>query len=368
MELATLNRMSTLISDESAQIIRNWADRVMSLPHAGGLTRPALIDHMPQLIDQLAEVVRKNEELVIDTDPSNGNGSSEAHGSIRFQEGFDIVEVVAEYNALREVLLDFAQRQESFNKRISRIVNRTLDHAIAFAVKAYATQRACELQRRRQEYLSFLVHDLKTPLSAIETATYLLDLKSANSGGAPNKLLSVVRRNAARLNSMITELLSESVQLQPDTAGLEKREFDVWPAVEGLIRDLHPLADKNQTTISNEIPLDLTVFADARALCRVFQNLVSNSIKHTRSGIITIGGRPAEGQVEFWVRDSGDGIPSERLGKIFDKLETNDADDGGSGLGLAIVREIVEAHGGRVAVDTAAGQGATFTFTIPAAV
>ncbi len=109
MELATLNRMSTLISDESAQIVKDWADRVMALPHGGSLTRPALIDHMPQLINHLAGVVRKNEELPIDTDPSNVNGSSEAHGSIRFEEGFDIVEVVAEYNALREVLFDVAQ-------------------------------------------------------------------------------------------------------------------------------------------------------------------------------------------------------------------------------------------------------------------
>src|ERR1051326_949401 len=127
MEVLNLNRMSTSIRNHSAQIISDWASKVMMLSRARQLDRPALIDHMPALIDEIAETIRKNEELSINCASSNGNGTSEAHGSVRFQEGFDIVEVVAEYNALREVLCGFAS-DEDLGGRVSRIINRTIDH------------------------------------------------------------------------------------------------------------------------------------------------------------------------------------------------------------------------------------------------
>jgi len=377
--------------------VHEWAAAVMRVPGAQQLSRPALIDHMPEMIRQIGETVRRQEELPIDTN-GNGNGSSEAHGSLRFQAGFDIVGVVAEYNAIREVLYGIAEaRGIPITGQSERIVNRTIDHGIAFAVKTYSEEKAAELQRRREDYLSFLVHDLKTSVAAIETAMYIVRAKYPDEAAGSAKLLDIVQRNARKLNGLISELLREQSNLESASVRLEKRGIDVWPLIEGLIRasnfrgahctlhtkrddisrggslhallpethDVKPLADAANTEIVNAVPEDLAVLADACALGRVFQNLLSNALACTKNGSIHIHARRFGDHVEFSVRDTGQGIEPGRLTAIFDKLESDRLPDVRSGLGLAIVRELVEAHGGTVGVESRVGYGTTFSFTIP---
>ncbi len=324
---------------------------------------PEAMPYIVVIIDELADTLRRHEEMAIDS--SDSNDTSEAHGTLRFQAGFDVVEVVAEYNALREVLYEFAEeRGISLEGRVARLINRTLDHAIAFAVKAYDAEKTIELQRRREEYLSFLVHDLKTPLAAIQTAMFIIDMQPKDPAAPSAKLHDLVRRNAGRLSALVSQVLQQQANLQVQTR-LEKREFDVWPLVHDLIRDCRPLADAANTEIRNEIPEELSVVADADAICRVFQNLVSNAIQHTKQGRIVVGGTVTQNGFEFWVQDSGEGIEAERIEKIFEKLETDRMNQGGLGLGLAIVKEIVEAHGGTVTVASERGKGSKFTFTLP---
>jgi signal transduction histidine kinase len=120
-------------------------------------------------------------------------------------------------------------------------------------------------------------------------------------------------------------------------------------------------------SLVNRLPEELTVLADADMLTLIFQNLISNAIDYTPNGEVMIGGRVAEGSdtVECWVSDNGAGIPADRLEKVFDKLETDPEKKGGMGLGLAIVKQFVEAHGGKVTVESEVGRGSTFRFTIP---
>jgi signal transduction histidine kinase len=138
--------------------------------------------------------------------------------------------------------------------------------------------------------------------------------------------------------------------------------------VQSLIQDLNPVASTGSTRLTNEIPVDLEIFADASLVRRIFQNLVANAIRHTPRGDVWIGARyQNERTVECWVRDSGSGIAADRLDALFDKPGSDgDAVEAG-GLGLAIVRTFVEAHGGRVTVESQLGNGSTFKFTIPAA-
>lgn len=112
----------------------------------------------------------------------------------------------------------------------------------------------------------------------------------------------------------------------------------------------------------------MTIFADARLLGQVFQNLISNAIRFTPNGKVIIGAqlRGADETVQCWVEDTGTGIDPERLEKIFDKLETDhQPDKRGVGLGLAIVKQIVELHEGIVAVESRVGEGSKFTLEIP---
>jgi signal transduction histidine kinase len=137
-----------------------------------------------------------------------------------------------------------------------------------------------------------------------------------------------------------------------------------------IIQDLYPIASDAHTTLVNNVPSDMTIFADARLLGLVFQNLISNAIKFTQGGQVIVGAqfRGVDSIVQCWVQDTGDGIDPERIEKIFEKLQTDQKPEKrGVGLGLAIVKQIIELHDGTVAVESHVGEGSTFTFEIPQA-
>ncbi len=147
----------------------------------------------------------------------------------------------------------------------------------------------------------------------------------------------------------------------------DRLEVKLKPLVEMLISDLSPLAAASNLSLINQVPEELTAFADANMLTLIFQNLISNAIDYTPNGEVVVGAQQNKdtAAIECWVSDNGAGIPADRLEKVFDKLETDPDKKGGMGLGLAIVKQFVEAHGGQVAVDSELGQGATIRFTLP---
>ncbi|MBC7909068.1 MAG: HAMP domain-containing histidine kinase, partial [Pyrinomonadaceae bacterium] len=148
---------------------------------------------------------------------------------------------------------------------------------------------------------------------------------------------------------------------------VERGEVRLRALVEALVSDLSPLAAASNLHLINNVPEELTVFADASMLTLIFQNLISNAIDYTPNGEVIIEAQKIKesAAIECWVSDTGAGIPADRLEKVFDKLESDPDKKSGMGLGLAIVKQFVEAHDGQVAVKSEPGQGATFRFTIP---
>ena len=182
------------------------------------------------------------------------------------------------------------------------------------------------------------------------------------------RILKTLRRNVGHLESLIDKVLKESAHVQTEAGiKLELRGFDLWPLVESAIQDVNPVADTAGTKLVNRIPEELTIYADAGLLRRVFQNLLANAITYAPRGEVVVSAQEtdAEGSVECWVSDNGAGIPEDRLENIFKKLETDPQKEGGTGLGLAIVKTFVEAQGGKVTVETKEGVGSTFRFTLP---
>ena len=182
------------------------------------------------------------------------------------------------------------------------------------------------------------------------------------------EMLKTLRRNVHDVERLVGKVLDENANVQT-AAGtkLQRRNFELWPLVESIVQDLLPLASIDNTKLLNKVPYDLIVFADASLLKRIFQNLISNAIKHAPNGGILIGSRvnDEEGFVECWVSDNGAGIPPNLVEKIFDKGETDHGPEAGMGLGLAIVKTFVEAHAGKVSVESKEGVGSTFRFTLP---
>ena len=369
MNMNDLSKLADLIKRDREALLSQWREQVRCLPSAKHLDTPTLNDHIPALLDELVTALYTRAEQTIPD--ALLEGSSPHHGVQRVQDGFDIEEVVAEYNILRGCVHDLADRHElRLQGKPFHILNRVFDGAIGLAVQSYANQKARESHLRREEHLAFVVHDLRTPLNAISLAAKVLELQlpRGNSGPEMIQIWRALSRNVQHLEDLINKVLEENIDLETELGmQLQRRVFDLWPFVESLMHDLHPVAGTESIKLLNEVPDDLVVYADAGLLRRVFQNLIANAIKYTPFGVIRIGAQEldTEAAVECWVCDNGSGIPQELLEKVFDKGETDPEKAGGMGLGLAIVKTFTEAHGGHVSVESKEGGGSTFRFSLP---
>jgi signal transduction histidine kinase len=351
-----------------------WRNKVQPVPSTRNLDTPAAINHIARLLDDLAAEFLEGKKKPLITVPVGE--STEVHGVQRFQEGFDLIEIVADYNALREAIQEFAEANRlMITGRVRAIMDRVLDKAIGVAVQTYSKQKALEIERQREEHLSFIIHDLKTPLSAVSTAAMILrnTFSEERKDERVRRMLEIVQRNTIRLNSLIARVIEEQKLLQHAgaqsvfAAKVKKRQLDLWPLVEELIHDFQALMEPKGIHARNQVPHDCSIFADPVLIMHVFQNLLSNAIEYTRHGEIMIGAAASEANrlVRCWVLDTGSGIPQERIEKVFDKLETDREERGGLGLGLAIAKQVVETHGGQIWVKSMLDQGSTFEFTLP---
>lgn len=367
----TPQKLAALLARERESLMSNWRRQVRNLASACALDNPSLNNHMPAFIDDLAAALASGADQTIPDAVQSGNPS--AHGLQRVEEGFDIEEVVAEYGVLRGCVHDLADLH-GINVRGTafHILNVVLDGAISVAVQTYASQRALEVQKRREEYLAFVAHDLRTPLNAISLAARVLERTVPAKGAEPAQLqmLNALRRNVEHLDRLVHTVLQENgAGASVNALRLERRTLDVWPLVEATIHELRPVADRVGTLLINATPEDLVVFADADLLRRIFQNLVANAIAHTPQGEVTIGAREVGVQgAECWVSDNGAGIARDRLEEVFDTPHTEllQLDRGRPALGLAIVKTFVAAHGGELEVESSEGFGSTFRFRLAA--
>jgi two-component system phosphate regulon sensor histidine kinase PhoR len=365
MPTENLKRLAALITDKRPELLGNWRIEVKRLPGAADLDAPTITDEVPQLLDSLAEeLVRASEEADAEV-----RAISAEHGLLRWQAGFDITEVVAEYNILRCCLQELAELNGlTLFGKAARIVNTVFDEALGRAVKAFETMMMIELRHRHEEHIAFMLHDLRTPLEALSLATTLLDrsLPSDVKNPPVESALSVLRGNIDRLNHHIRNVLQgpkgigRTFEPQFTTLKLQQQ-------VEKMIHHLSPIAELSQTTIKNEVPADVEVYSETRLLDQVIQNLLSNAVKFTPEGTVIIGAQTKEdGSVTCWVNDTGKGIAPDDLERVFERFETAASpEQRGIGLGLAIVKEIVELHEGEISAESQLGKGSTFKFRIP---
>lgn len=358
-----VDRLVTLIRTQREALLARWREQVRELPGAAGLDTPTINNEVPQLLEKLAEALGTGDE-------TETNAISAEHGLLRWQAGFDVTEVVAEYNILRQCLQDTAERDGILLAgKTLHVINQVFDDAIGKAVKAFETMMTIQLQHRHDEHLAFLLHDLRTPLEALSLATTLLErsLPVDNRNSGIDSALSVLRGNINRLSQRVRLVLSTA-------SGLGKSfhpQFtllNLHSQVEKVARDLQPLAVSAGTTLRNQIDDQLVVYSDEILLGQIFENLLSNALKFTTQGIIEIGARETSDglSVECWVKDSGQGIPSSQIERIFERFETgSEPEQSGLGLGLAIVKEIIELHKGEISVQSEPGKGSTFTFLLP---
>jgi PAS domain S-box-containing protein len=220
----------------------------------------------------------------------------------------------------------------------------------------------------REEVLGIVAHDLRNPLGAILTATSLLERPTAGPERRDPTARDVIKRSAKRMNALIQDLL--------DVASIEAGQFKVdreQLSAAALVREAaelqRPLAVSSGLELGVDVAPDVgSISGDRHRLLQVFENLIGNAVKFTATGgRVTVSATVKGGELVFAVADTGAGIAAESLPHEFDRFWQAATRERrlGAGLGLPITRGIVEAHGGRIWVESTLGQGSTFFFTIP---
>ena len=275
--------------------------------------------------------------------------------------------------AVRETLLERQIHTARAHVLPGRIYEATVAPMLAGSavVLLHDLTEVERVEKTRRDFIANVSHELRTPLTSIQGyAETLLDLET-NSAGT-REFLEIIRKNAARMSRLTEDLLTlarvesgeQRFRIQQVSASQLLREAQQYFA---------EMAHVQGSDLSVELEDDAMVKADPEAVHQVFSNLISNAVKYCPPGTpIVIGARQREESVEFFVRDSGRGIASEHLPRLFQRFyrvdKARSRESGGTGLGLAIVKHIVLAHGGEVRVESELNHGSTFFFTLARAV
>ncbi|MGA9151243.1 MAG: HAMP domain-containing sensor histidine kinase, partial [Candidatus Nitrosopolaris sp.] len=214
-------------------------------------------------------------------------------------------------------------------------------------------------------------HELRTPIQPILGLTQIL--RSRIKDSQQQQLLDTIFRNAQRLQRLTQDILDVS-RIESKSLDLNKELFSLNEMISNVIADYNRVIKEHQGTINLKLEFtdpkeDIFIEADKSRINQVISNLLSNSIKFTKEGTITTAVVPNNSEIIVSVNDTGSGIDSEVLPKLFTKFATTTTTKykTGTGLGLFISKNIIEAHGGRVwgKNNYPAGKGATFGFSLP---
>lgn len=228
--------------------------------------------------------------------------------------------------------------------------------------------RHIEVNRMREQLLYSVAHELRGPLGVLENALDILseeyaDLSTEEFAG----ITGSARRTAGRLRTLMEDLLSAG-SIQAGRFRVDAACVPVADLVSEAIDLIAPQVDERHQTVEVSVAPALTVQADRRYTRQVLTNLLGNASRYGASGTpIRVSAEPWDGQVRVAVEDHGPGIPKETQVHLFERFYRTRAEGPGIGLGLAIAKGIVEAHGGRIGLDSEVGRGTTVWFTLPSA-
>lgn len=228
-----------------------------------------------------------------------------------------------------------------------------------------------KLERVRKDFVINVSHELRTPLASIQGYTETLLDGAVHEPGLNVRFLGIIRQNAERLARITGDLLTLS-RIELGRHKFQFASYYVNRLIEDSVESVRLLAEKRNISLEVQPgPKESDVFCDSEAVHQILGNLLDNAIKYTPEGGSVFAGAeaPVDGMVRIWVRDSGPGIPTDDLPRLFERFyrvdKARSREMGGTGLGLAIVKHLVRAQGGDVTVESAVNKGSTFTFTLP---
>ena len=388
-------RLADFIESHMQNILAEWeAFASTRTPSADAMSSLALRDHAPQILRAIARDLTQPQTAVEQLSKSHGlapvahntpDTAAEVHGALRAKDGFSMTQLISDSDLgkmYRDVLQDGQPR--SIEHHYAYPDGREAWYEVrAFKVASWVavlfrdiTERRQMVEalrnadRRKDEFLAMLAHELRNPLAPITTASEILSSGSKTDTQIASAT-GVIRRQAKHMTRLIDDLLDVS-RITQGRIHLQKTIVDIEDIVTHAIETCDPhLQAKQHLTVSTDNTSPLWVEGDTARLVQCIGNILTNAIKYTDAhGTIKVDVRGQENDVVISVIDSGSGISAELLPRVFELFvqsdRTLDCAQGGLGVGLAIVKRLTEMHGGRVrALSQGEGSGSTFEIRLP---
>ncbi|MEG4342456.1 sensor histidine kinase [Microcoleus sp. A003_D6] len=387
---------SQALQDKIDIIVQNWIEAVRAdeqIETAKQLTYTSVRDSLPIVLEAIVTMLSQSEESDIRTLIEK----SLDHGTVRAKQGYDAQEIAREYRLLRQVIFDALEPEllkgsAAEVSRAYRLIDSALDEVIADCFKTYTQARFQELHelqnqlqltnqeltrlvRASQDNLSHLAHELKTPLTSIIGYSELFLRQRNNSqlkDSAPNLAhIDKVLNNGRRLLRLINDTLEIS-RYEAGRIKLQLTATNVRSAIGTVVEIIEPLANAKNLDIAVECdPVLDQVMTDYLRLQQIVTNLVSNAIRYTQAGTITIKTELlSDKHWSICITDTGIGIASEDCDRIFMPFFRADNSLGSlmpdsTGLGLAIVARLVNLLQGKIELVSEVGVGSSFTVIFP---
>jgi signal transduction histidine kinase len=285
--------------------------------------------------------------------------------------------------AFNQMTLQFKKSKEDLEKKVdqrTRLFEETLDELNRTKTSAQnlvkdleSTKKELDMANRKLKevdmtkliFIGIASHELKTPLTIIKSnIDFILSEKGGKLPDYLKSYLLSIQRNTNRIRSRMDRMLELS-RLRSGRLRILREPLHLSEVIRGYINEVKP-TDKN-LSIQFDIPENLYVYADRNGFHDIFFNILSNAIKFTSDGgQIKIIARQKDNYILHEIRDTGIGIPRDKIEKIFDEFyQVETGKHGGTGLGLAISKRLIENHGGKIWVESQLGKGTSFYFTIP---
>lgn len=242
-------------------------------------------------------------------------------------------------------------------------------HGISFDITdlEVARQEARRGEELREQLLGIVAHDLRSPLSSIRLAAGMLEQTEPQDLETRGKSVHAIERAVERMDHMINDLVDVAT-IQAGRLSIEREDVDAGELVQEVVETFRPIGREKSLHVEGEVEGPLLLSADRDRLYQVLSNLIGNAIKFTPdNGSIIVRARRTGTEAMFAVSDTGPGLAKEHVDQVWERFWQVRKGSQGSGLGLSIVKGLVEAHGGRIWIESELGVGTTFYFTIPVA-
>lgn len=372
-------KFSTFIKANLDAIVADWEAFARQLPAGRTMSALALRDHSREILLAIAgdmELRHSDQERadqsqdIVPTQASSTSAAAE-HGALRQMAGFDLVQLFAEFRAMRASVMAFWQKSEGAEPGSSSIdeitrFNEGMDKALAQSVQRYSGEVAAS----RDMFLAVLGHDLRGPLSGIGMSAMVL-AKPGLSDAARQQAAGRIKRASRDMNRLITDLLEYTRTRLGAGIPIDRSACDLGPVCEASLEDIR--AGNPEQQFVQQMSGDLNLQADAARMQQALSNLLSNAVQHgSRQSPVTLSAVGEVDAIVLKVSNWGDPIPSDAIQAIFEPLvraphassELHERSKTSLGLGLFIVREIVLAHGGTISAESSAAAGTVFTLRL----